>query len=131
MVASRIASRRQEASVAFADILDEAFVGLSDAALETHLAERASRLGRQIHYRIQMRSIEHVGMLVEAGIGIAILSEASARTLRRPEARDRAAVGTLGRETAASLRTRLRRADAARGFARAAAVASLKATVCV
>ena len=52
------------------------------AALETHLAERASRLGRQLHYRIQIRSIEHVGMLVEAGIGMAILSEASARTLR-------------------------------------------------
>jgi DNA-binding transcriptional LysR family regulator len=73
------------ASVAFAEILDEPFVGLSDAALESHLAERASRLGRQLHYRIQMRSLDNVGMLVEAGIGIAILSVASAETLRRPE----------------------------------------------
>ncbi len=82
VVASRSHRVAMEASVAFADILDEAFVGLADAALETHLAERASRLGRQLHYRIQIRSVEHVGMLVEAGIGMAILSEASARTLR-------------------------------------------------
>ncbi len=82
VVASHSHRVAMEASIAFADILDEAFVGLADAALETHLAERASRLGRQLHYRIQMRSIEHVGMLVEAGIGMAILSEASARTLR-------------------------------------------------
>jgi DNA-binding transcriptional LysR family regulator len=82
VVASHSHRVAMEASVAFADILDEAFVGLADAALETHLAERASRLGRQLHYRIQIRSVEHVGMLVEAGIGMAILSEASARTLR-------------------------------------------------
>ena len=70
--------------VAFAEILDEAFVRLSDAALETHLADRASRLGVQLNYRIQMRSIENVAMLVEAGIGIAILSNASIETLHRP-----------------------------------------------
>lgn len=70
--------------VSFAEILDEAFIGLSDAALETHLADRASRLGRQLNYRIQMRSIENVAMLVEAGNGIAILSEASIDMLRRP-----------------------------------------------
>jgi DNA-binding transcriptional LysR family regulator len=70
--------------VAFANILDEAFIGLKDAALELHLAERASRLGRELHYRIHMRSIENVAMLVEAGIGIAILSAASIEPLRRP-----------------------------------------------
>lgn len=75
----RIGSQQQ---VAFADVVGEAFVGLSDAALETHLAERASRLGRQLDYRIQMRSIENVGMLIAAGIGIAILSQASAAALR-------------------------------------------------
>jgi DNA-binding transcriptional LysR family regulator len=77
----RIAGQR---SVAFADIVGEPFVGLSDAALEIHLGERASRLGRQIQYRIQLRSIGNVGMLVEAGVGLAIVSEASAAELRRP-----------------------------------------------
>ena len=77
----RIGSR---ASVSFEEILDEPFVGLSDAALETHLAERAARLGRQIHYRIRMRSIENVAMLVEAGAGIAILSQAWTKAFRHP-----------------------------------------------
>jgi len=72
-------------AVSFADIVDEAFVGLSDAALGVHLGERASRLGRQIHYRVQLRSAENVAMLVEAGVGLAILSEVSAAELRRPQ----------------------------------------------
>jgi DNA-binding transcriptional LysR family regulator len=59
----------------------EPFVGLSDAALEAHLGERAARLGRQIYYRIQLRRIESVAMLVAACVGIAILSEASAKDL--------------------------------------------------
>ena len=74
----RISDQR---SIAFADVVSEPFVGLSDAALEAHLGERAARLGRQIYYRIQLRRIEHVAMLVESGVGIAILSEASAKDL--------------------------------------------------
>lgn len=74
----------EQRSVAFSDIVDEAFVGLSDAALEIYLGEHASRLGRQMNYRVQLRSVENIGMLIEAGIGIAILSEASAAELRRP-----------------------------------------------
>jgi DNA-binding transcriptional LysR family regulator len=84
VVASRSHRIGSAESVAFAEILDEPFVGLSDAALETHLAERASRLGKQLQYRIQMRGLDDIGMLIEAGIGIAILSLASADTLRRP-----------------------------------------------
>jgi DNA-binding transcriptional LysR family regulator len=71
------------ASVSFAEILDESIVGMADTALETHLAERASRLGRQLNYRVQFRSVEHVAMLVEAGIGISILSHAMGHSLRR------------------------------------------------
>ncbi|QSN64732.1 LysR substrate-binding domain-containing protein [Caballeronia sp. M1242] len=74
----------QQSAAAFADIVSEAYVGLADAALEMHLAERASRLGKQLDYRIHMRSLDNVGMLVEAGIGIAILSDVSAQALRRP-----------------------------------------------
>jgi len=84
VVASRAHRVGAAASVTFAEILDEDFVGLADAALETHLAERASRLGRQLHYRIHMRGIEHVAAMVEAGVGIAILSHAYTDMLRRP-----------------------------------------------
>lgn len=74
----RISDQR---SIAFADVVGEPFVGLHDAALEVYLGERAARLGRQIHYRIQLRRIEHIAMMVESGVGIAILSEASAKDL--------------------------------------------------
>lgn len=83
VVASHSHRVARQSSVAFADILGEPIVGMADTALETHLAERASRQGRQLNYRIQLRNTEHVAMHVEAGIGISILSNALARTLRR------------------------------------------------
>ena len=83
VVASHAHRVARQSTVAFADILSEPIVGMADTALATHLAERASRLGRQLDYRIQLRNIEHVAMYVEAGIGVSILSDALARTLRR------------------------------------------------
>jgi len=83
VVASHSHRIARQSDVAFADILAEPIVGIADTALETHLAERASRLGRQLDYRIQLRNIEHVAMYVETGIGISILSDAVARTVRR------------------------------------------------
>lgn len=83
VIASRSHRFAAQSSVTFADTLDEPIVGVADAALETHLGERASRLGRQLDYRIRLRSIDHVSMLVEAGVGISILSGGLAGTLRR------------------------------------------------
>jgi molybdate transport repressor ModE-like protein len=83
VVASHSHRVAQQSNVAFVDLLGEPFVGMADTALETHLAERASRLGRQLDYRIQLRNIDHVALLVEAGIGISILTDELARTLRR------------------------------------------------
>ncbi|MFC5478300.1 LysR family transcriptional regulator [Massilia suwonensis] len=71
------------ARVGFDELLAEPMVGMADTALETHLAERAARLGRQLDYRVKLRNTEHVAMYVEAGIGIAILSNALAGTIRR------------------------------------------------
>jgi molybdate transport repressor ModE-like protein len=83
VVASHSHRVARQSDVAFADLLGEPIVGMADTALETHLAERASRLGGQLDYRIQLRNTEHVAMHVEAGIGIAILSDGMARTLHR------------------------------------------------
>ncbi|MDG0026201.1 LysR family transcriptional regulator [Trinickia sp. Y13] len=83
VVASRTHRLGTQASVAFTETLGEPVVGMADTALETHLAERASRLGRQLYYRVQFRSVEHVAMLVEAGVGVSILPKALASTLRR------------------------------------------------
>ena len=81
VVVSEMHRISDQQSIAFADVVGEPFVGLADAALEAHLGERASRLGRQIYYRIQLRRIENIAMLVESGVGIAILPEASAKDL--------------------------------------------------
>jgi DNA-binding transcriptional LysR family regulator len=65
-------------SVAFVEVLDEPFVGLSDGALHTHLAEKAARLGRHLGFRVRLRSFDSVCRLVEAGIGIGIVPRAAA-----------------------------------------------------
>ena len=83
VVASRAHRVATQASVGFTEVLGEPIVGMADTALETYLAERASRLGRQLYYRVQLRSVEHVAMLVEAGVGVSILSKVLASTLRR------------------------------------------------
>ena len=77
VVASAAHRLAHERAIAFAEIVDEPFVGVADAALEIHLGERASRLGRQLDYRIRLRRVEDLGMLIEAGVGIAILSDAA------------------------------------------------------
>jgi len=83
VVAGRGHRLARQALVAFADLMEEPLVGMADTALETHLAERAARLGRQLDVRIRLRNVDNVAMYVEAGVGIAILSDAVARTLRR------------------------------------------------
>ena len=70
-------------AVSFADVLAEPIVGMADTALTMHLAERASRLGSQLDYRVQLRNTGQVAMYVEAGIGISVLSNAVATTMRR------------------------------------------------
>jgi len=69
--------------VAFAALLEQPVVGFADTALEAHLGERAARVGRQFEYRIRLRNLDHVAMHVEAGVGVAILSDAVAQTLGR------------------------------------------------
>jgi DNA-binding transcriptional LysR family regulator len=85
VVAPRAHRVANESRVAFADIVDEAFVGLSDAALERHLTDRASRLGRQMQYRVRLRNVVDLGRLIAAGVGIAILPDACTQPLRNAD----------------------------------------------
>ena len=76
-LAQRIGKRR---GVLFADALDQDFIGLAgDSALQQYAAEQASRLGRQMHCKIRLRSFEAVCRMVASGAGVAILPEAAAR----------------------------------------------------
>jgi molybdate transport repressor ModE-like protein len=81
VVASRSHRLAAAGTASFAEVLDEPVVGVADTALEAHLAERAARLGRQLDYRIRLRNTGNVAMFVEAGVGVAILSDAVARRL--------------------------------------------------
>lgn len=81
VVASRSHAIAERAGVHFEEIVGEPFVGVSDAALDIYLSERASRLGRQLHHRIQLRDLDDIGAFIHADIGISILPEASAKAL--------------------------------------------------
>lgn len=71
-------------AIRFADLLDQPFVGLGAGALHEHLALHAARLGRQIAYRVRLRSFEAIARLVEAGVGIGILPLAAVERYRTP-----------------------------------------------
>jgi DNA-binding transcriptional LysR family regulator len=73
------------ASVCFADLVSEPLIGVGDTALEIHLAERASRLGLQLDYRVRLKQIADMAMMAAAGVGIAIVSGASAVDLARDD----------------------------------------------
>ena len=64
-------ARREKA--AFAEVLDYDFVGLDRAsALQRFLADKASRMGRPLKLRVQLRSFDGVCRLVERNAGIGI-----------------------------------------------------------
>lgn len=74
----------QEETVAFEDVLDRDLVGLEPAsALHRFLAGRAQRAGRRLRLRVQLRSFDAVCLLVEAGVGIGIVPETTARRAAR------------------------------------------------
>lgn len=83
VVASRSHAIAERSGVHFTEIVDQPFIGLSDAALDIYLSERASRLGCQLDYRIQLRDLDDVGTFVDADIGISIVPEVSAKALAR------------------------------------------------
>ena len=64
----------QRASVAFAEVLDQAFVMLhAGSAIHTFTMNAAAALGRHLDVRIQVRSFEAVCRMVGAGVGIGLV----------------------------------------------------------
>lgn len=67
-------------SISFADVLDRDFIGLDrESALQRFLADRALREGRRLHLRVQLRSFDAVCLMVQAGVGIGIVPETTAK----------------------------------------------------
>ncbi len=74
------ASRR----IAFAEVLEHDFVGLDRAsALQRFLADKAGRIGQPLKLRVQLRSFDAVCRMVEAGVGLGIVPETTARRAAR------------------------------------------------
>jgi len=75
-------ARREK--IAFADVLDYEFVGLDRAsALQRFLADKASRIGRPLKLRVQLRSFDAVCRLVERNAGIGIVPDSTMRWAAR------------------------------------------------
>jgi molybdate transport repressor ModE-like protein len=72
------------ASIDFAAVLAHDLVGLDAAsALQRFLAGRAARIGGRIRLRVRLRSFDAVCRMVEAGVGVGIVPETTARAARR------------------------------------------------
>ena len=62
------------------EVLEHDFVGLDRAsALQRFLAGKASRVGKPLRLRVQLRSFDAVCRMVEAGVGLGIVPETTAR----------------------------------------------------
>ncbi|MCG7393698.1 LysR substrate-binding domain-containing protein [Microvirga sp. ACRRW] len=71
-------------SIAFTEVLEHDFVGLDRAsALQRFLSSKASRIGRPLRLRVQLRSFDAVCRMVEAGVGLGIVPETTAQRAAR------------------------------------------------
>jgi len=74
----------RKSKIPFEDVLDLDFVGLDRAsAIQRFLSDKASRVGRPLKLRVQLRSFDAVCRLVECNVGIGIVP---ASTVRRAAA---------------------------------------------
>nr|MEA2799120.1 hypothetical protein [Phenylobacterium sp.] len=70
----------RRSSVGFAEVLEFDFVGLDrSSSLQRFLTAKASREGRPLKARIQLRSFDAVCRLVEAGVGVGVVPQTTAR----------------------------------------------------
>jgi DNA-binding transcriptional LysR family regulator len=66
--------------LAFAKLLDQDFVGLeSNTVISQILLAQASRAGKPLRLRVQVKSFDVVARLIQAGLGIGVLPEEAAK----------------------------------------------------
>ena len=66
--------------VSFAEVLDYDVVGLErSSSLQRFLVAKAAREGRPLKARVQLRSFDAVCRLVEAGVGVGVVPQTTAR----------------------------------------------------
>jgi len=71
-------------SIGFAEVLEYDMVGLDRAsAIQRFLADKASRIGRPLRLRIQLRSFDAICRLVECNVGVGIVPDTTAQRSAR------------------------------------------------
>lgn len=75
-----LAAKRQ---IRFADLAGRYFIGLSESALQDHIAAQAAAIGMRLRYRTRLRSFDGICRMAGAGVGIGIVPETAARRMRR------------------------------------------------
>lgn len=77
----KLSHRRQ---LHLAEIIDRSFIGLPrESALQRHVMGHAARLGATLNIRARVTSFDAVCGMVEAGAGVGIIPEATAKRYRR------------------------------------------------
>lgn len=77
----RLADRRR---LAFREVVDEAFVGLTrDSALQGYLSQHAARIGRTLKLRVRLRGFDGVCRMAAQGVGLGVVPRTAARRCRR------------------------------------------------
>src|SRR5471032_2726583 len=72
------------ARIGFAEVLNYDMVGLDRAsAIQRFLADKASRIGRPLRLRIQLRSFDAICRLVECSVGVGIVPETTVQRTSR------------------------------------------------
>jgi DNA-binding transcriptional LysR family regulator len=84
LVVARNHPLASRSSIGFAEVLDYDMVGLDRAsAIQRFLADKASRIGRAIRLRVQLRSFDAICRLVECNVGVGIVPETTAQRAAR------------------------------------------------
>ena len=70
--------------IGFSEVLDYDMVGLDRAsAIQRFLADKATRVGRPLRLRVQLRSFDAICRLVEANVGVGIVPETTVKRTER------------------------------------------------
>ena len=80
LVVARDHPLARRSKIGFAEVLEHDFVGLDRAsAIQRFLADKASRAGRPLRLRVQLRSFDAVCRLVERNVAVGIVPETTVR----------------------------------------------------
>jgi DNA-binding transcriptional LysR family regulator len=87
LVVARNHPLASRSSIGFSEVLDYDIVGLDRAsALQRFLADKASRIGRPLRLRVQLRSFDAICRLVECNVGVGIVPETTAQRTAKASA---------------------------------------------